>query len=126
MALTREERRERRRGWIKQARTFWVRRGTEIEEWIERVRSAAPDINQDGVVSDEEVARYVRKKAKDLIPDSWVIGGIRVDSLAGGAVYIIMRVLLLLAKKKSVHESNLEEAAEDLNDEDDDITALPA
>jgi hypothetical protein len=36
-----------------------------------------------------------------------------------------MRALLLLAKRKNIYEADLEEAAEQLNDEDENISEVP-
>lgn len=122
MPLTREERRARRKQrrirWIKKAKEIWAKYGHLVHDWLARTRAVAPDLNGDKTISNHELARFVSRRAADLIPDTWVVPGlgIRVDSLSAGAVYVVVLVLAFLDSQRPVDDEQLEKGIEALKE----------
>jgi hypothetical protein len=135
----REKRKERRKVLIGQLKKFWLNHGAAACSKLEDLRKSAPDLNNDGTVSDEEVARWAMKKPKDRVPDTWEITlplgiKVKIEDLVGGAVYIFVRGLFILCRHdgkldEDQLEGNLEtlseedEVIDDVDDEDSDFIA---
>lgn len=124
----REKRRVRRKALITALKKLWIDLGEKVVcSKLEELRKLATDKDQDGEVSNEELARWIMQKPKARIPDTWMVtlpGGIRLplEDLVAGAVYIIIRGLLILCKssnKGKINEDKFEADLEAMSEEDD-------